>query len=63
VVAYRVAWSVAVSLGDPVGPRDELEHLLESFVSFCAGRGWRVAFQEVLPDLLPVYRRLGFRVQ
>jgi len=63
VVAYRVAWSVAVSLGDPVGPMGELEHLVESFVSFCAGRGWRVVFQEVLPDLLPVYRRHGFCVQ
>jgi phosphatidylglycerol lysyltransferase len=63
VVAYRVAWSVTVSLGDPVGPMEELEDLLESFVSFCAGRGWRVVFQEVLPDLLPVYRRHGFHVQ
>ena len=62
VVAYGVAWSVAVSLGDPVGPVDELEPLILSFVSFCAGNGWRAAFQEVLPDLLPVYQRHGFCV-
>jgi hypothetical protein len=62
VVAYGVAWSVAVSLGDPVGPVDELAPLILSFVSFCAGNGWRAAFQEVLPDLLPVYQRHGFSV-
>jgi phosphatidylglycerol lysyltransferase len=53
VVAYGVAWSVAVSLGDPVGPVDELEPLILSFVSFCAGNGWRAAFQEVLPISSP----------
>jgi phosphatidylglycerol lysyltransferase len=62
VVAYRIAWSVALSLGDPVGPAEELPSVVRSFADFCAGRGWRTAFHQVAPDLLSVYRRLGFGV-
>jgi lysylphosphatidylglycerol synthetase-like protein (DUF2156 family) len=62
VVAYRIAWSVAVSLGDPVGPAEELPSVVRSFADFRAGRGWRTAFHQVAPDLLSVYRRLGFAV-
>ncbi len=59
VVAYRVAYSVAVSLGDPVGPADELEPVVVSFLRFCAERGWKAAFHQVLPDFLPGYQRRG----
>lgn len=62
VVAYRSAWSVAVSLGDPVGPGDELPALIEGFSRFCGDHGWKTAFHQVLPDLLPVYRGHGFYV-
>jgi phosphatidylglycerol lysyltransferase len=62
VVAYRVACSVAVSLGDPVGPADELASTVRSFLDFCAETGWTAAFHQVLPDLLPVYRRHGLYV-
>lgn len=62
VVAYRVAFSVAVGLGDPVGPDGELEPLVRSFVGFCAAHGWRTAFHQVLPDFLSVYRRQGLYV-
>lgn len=62
VVAYRVACSVAVSLGDPAGPVNELESTIRSFLDFCADHGWGPAFHQVLPDFLPVYRRQGLRV-
>lgn len=62
VIAYRTAWSVAVSLGDPVGPAEELDPLVESFARFCSDNGWRAAFHQVLPDLLAVYRARGFSV-
>jgi phosphatidylglycerol lysyltransferase len=62
VIAYRVACSVAVSLGDPVGPPDEIEATIRSFLGLCAGNGWHAAFHQVLPDFLPVYRRLGLHV-
>ena len=62
VIAYRVAWSVAVSLGDPVGPEQELRPLIGSFLTFCGSNGWKAAFHQVRPDLLPVYRGLGLHV-
>ena len=62
VIAYRTAWSVAVSLGDPVGPDDRLDALVRAFATFCEENGWKPAFHQVLPDLLPVYRDLGFGV-
>jgi phosphatidylglycerol lysyltransferase len=62
VIAYRVAWSVAVALGDPVGPDEELTRLVRSFAALCAANGWRAAFYQVPPDLLAVYRRQEFSV-
>jgi phosphatidylglycerol lysyltransferase len=61
-VAYKTAWNVAVSLGDPVGPVDHLEGLTRGFMQFCFDNGWTTAFHQVLPDLLPMYRRLEFNV-
>lgn len=62
VIAYRSALSVAVSLGDPVGPDDELPSMIAAFSDFCADNGWRAAFHQVGPDLVAVYRGDGFRV-
>lgn len=61
-IAYRVAWSVAVSLGDPVGPDHELEPLVRAFLGFCSDNGWSTAFLQVLPNFLCVYRGLGLNV-
>jgi phosphatidylglycerol lysyltransferase len=61
-IAYKQAANVAIALGDPVGPEQDLEATTRAFVRYCADNGWSVAFHEVLPDLLPVYRRLGLRV-
>lgn len=59
VIAYRVAVNVAISLGDPVGPDDELEAVTRAFLRWCHDNGWHVAFHQTLPDLLPMYHRLG----
>jgi phosphatidylglycerol lysyltransferase len=61
-IAYKQSANVAVALGDPVGPEKELEATTRAFMRYCADNGWSVAFHEVLPDLLPMYRRLGLRV-
>jgi phosphatidylglycerol lysyltransferase len=61
-IAYKTAWNVAISLGDPVGPVDHLEGLTRDFMQFCFDNGWTTAFHQVLLDLLPMYRRLGFNV-
>ena len=63
VIAYRAAMSVAVSLGDPVGPAHELPGLVESFAAFCAGHRWRTAFHQVGAELLYAYQQHGFHVR
>ena len=50
VIAYRIALSVAVSLGDPVGPADELPDLVASFVGSCARHRRRTAFHQLGPS-------------
>jgi phosphatidylglycerol lysyltransferase len=56
-ISYKTVGSVVFVLGDPVGPEDELESTMRSFLRFCSDNGWLVSF--FLPDLLPMYQRLG----
>lgn len=62
VIAYHTAVGVALCLGDPVGPGEEVEDTVRSFLRLCKDNAWRVAFYQVLPDLLPLYARFGFAV-
>jgi phosphatidylglycerol lysyltransferase len=43
-VAYRVHASVALTVGDPVGPEDELSDAVDAFAAFCAHLGWTPCF-------------------
>lgn len=61
VVAYGVAGSFAVVLGDPVGPAGEIREATAEFLAFCRENSWGVAFHNTLPDFLPVYEALGLR--
>lgn len=61
VVAYGVAGSFAVALGDPVGPADEIREATAEFLAFCQENGWGVTLHNTLPDFLPVYEALGLR--
>jgi phosphatidylglycerol lysyltransferase len=61
-IGYCVAWGFAIGLGDPVGERTAIEPALSAFVRAARDNGWRVAFHQVGPDLLPVYRGLGLHV-
>lgn len=61
-IAYKTAFGVAISLGDPVGPYQEIEHTVNDFVNYCSNNGWSIAFYQVLPDFLNMYQRLGFGI-
>lgn len=61
VIAYAVANNVAVSLGDPVGPRTEIEITARKFLKACKEKGWRVAFYRTCADSMPLYRGLQLR--
>jgi phosphatidylglycerol lysyltransferase len=62
VIAYRAAVDVAICLGDPVGPEDKIEAVTRTFLDWCHNNGWNVAFHQTLPDLIPMYQRLGLNV-
>jgi lysylphosphatidylglycerol synthetase-like protein (DUF2156 family) len=61
VIAYGVAGSYAVVLGDPVGPEQDIESVIREFITFCDENDWEIAFHQALPDFLPVYEKLGFQ--
>jgi len=60
-IAYRVAGNVALALGDPVGPENEIEPVVREFVEFCHDNGWGFGFHQALPDFLDVYRRVRLK--
>lgn len=60
-VAYRVAAGFALALGDPVGPTTEIAATIAGFRQFCDSNGWGLAFHQVQPDYLFLYRQQGFK--
>ncbi len=60
-VAYRVVRGVAIVSGDPIGPPDAFDRLLDRFVRFSRARGWRVAILGASERLLDLYARHGLR--
>ena len=60
-IAYRVGGRYALSLGDPVGPDEEVEGIIRSFAAMCSDNDWKPAFHQTLPDFLDTYRKIGFR--
>jgi phosphatidylglycerol lysyltransferase len=60
-LAYAVGGGLAIVLGDPVGPVDEVAQLVREFSAFCDDQDWHVAFYQTLPDFLAAYTRLGFK--
>ena len=58
-VAYRVVGGVAIVSGDPVGPADSGDELVERFVAHARARDWRVAILGASERWLDVYARHG----
>ncbi|MGB9792724.1 MAG: phosphatidylglycerol lysyltransferase domain-containing protein [Thermacetogeniaceae bacterium] len=61
-VAYTLVGNVAVVLGDPVGPDDDIPRLVGEFTDLCAKNDWYPAFYQTLPDHLPVYLEHGYKI-
>jgi phosphatidylglycerol lysyltransferase len=62
VVAYAQKGRVAVVLGDPIGPAEDVRSVLSEFKEYCAQNDWQPAFYQVRPDNLDQYRKAGFDV-
>ena len=60
-VAYRVVRRVAVVVGDPVGPPEEVPQAISRFVSTCRENDWVPVFYETSDRWLPAYEAAGLR--
>jgi lysyl-tRNA synthetase, class II len=58
-LAYRVVGGVAIVSGDPVGPAALHGPLLDRFIAFARGRGWRLAILGASEGCLQLYRERG----
>lgn len=60
LISYVVENRVALALGDPIGPTENIAPSVSAFKSFCASNDWLCGFYQVIPDCLEAYRSAGF---
>ncbi len=58
-LAFRVVGGVAIVSGDPIGPPETFDGLLQLFVAHAHERDWRVAILGASERFLPLYARHG----
>lgn len=59
-VAYRVVGGVAITTGDPVGPRDRLRDNVVAFAEFASSSGWSLCYYSVSVELKEIADDLGW---
>ena len=60
VIGYALAGRTAVTLGDPVGPPEDLFPSIQTFSSLCQRNDWLPVFYQTLPETLELYKQAGF---
>jgi len=60
VIAFTVWGRVAVTLGDPIGPRGDVKATVAAFQDLCWSNDWIPAFCLTMPDYIQEYRQAGF---
>lgn len=45
---HRVADNIAIALGDPVEPEEEIGQIVRSFLEMCRENGWAAGFYQTL---------------
>jgi phosphatidylglycerol lysyltransferase len=63
LIAYKTAGSVALVVGDPLGPKTELKRLIREFENYCQLNDWSVAFVHSEPARQAIYIDLGYEAQ
>ena len=61
LIPYASFGKVAVALGDPIGPPEDIYEAITGFRSFCDQNGWIAAFCLAGPDYLENYQQAGFK--
>jgi phosphatidylglycerol lysyltransferase len=62
MVAYVAKGRVAIALGDPIGPENDIPASISEFKQFCSQNDWTSAFYQTLPDYLESYKQAGFHI-
>jgi phosphatidylglycerol lysyltransferase len=60
LIAYAIHGKVAVALGDPIGPPEDVGQAINGFQSFCAQNGWIPSFCLAGPEYLENYKQAGY---
>ncbi|MBW4716840.1 bifunctional lysylphosphatidylglycerol flippase/synthetase MprF [Saccharothrix obliqua] len=60
VVAYRVVATIALTVGDPIGPPEACREAVRGFASFCAHEGWTPCLYSISEELRDEVAPLGW---
>lgn len=60
LVSYVVENRIALALGDPIGPPEDVPAAISAFKEFCAPNDWLTAFYQVQPTYLDAYKTAGY---
>lgn len=60
VVCYAVRGGMAISLGDPIGPDEDVAAAVAGFEALCAGNSWTPVFYQTTDANLATYSDAGY---
>ena len=60
LISYVTGNRVALALGDPIGPTENVAETVAAFQSFSAPNDWLTAFYQVQPTHLDLYKAAGY---
>jgi len=60
VVAYRVVATIALTVGDPIGPPEACRDAVRGFSEFCAHKGWTPCLYSISEELRDEVAPLGW---
>lgn len=60
MLAFVVKGRIALVLGDPIGPPEDVITALESFKDYCAHNDWQASYYQVHPNFLQFYKSAGY---
>ena len=59
VIGFALVGRLAIALGDPVGPAQDLLPSIQALKSLCAQNDWLPVFYQTLPETLEAYQSAG----